>query len=373
MKKILLLFSIMLLSGVYALAGTATSDCFTLSSATLTPGGKEVKVTLSLNGSRLYTAYNMDITLPEGVELNYYNDAPDVSMAKNGGIYPYEEDRDENKTYYHTLSCSYGVIGPKVLRIACISTQNKNFTANSGALINIYLKASAFAKPGTADISFTGQAITAIEEGNVVQYDPSDRIDQNVTIGTSSTVALNISAANQYSTCILPFDADLPSGVTAYSCDDYKDGFAMLKSASSFAAYTPYIVFSETGYSNNISGTVDASKYVASATNDYLNGAIVPQQITEGYILQNQGEGAKFYNANGESFTIPSGKCWLTLPSSAKDEVGFAFDTPSAIEAIPESAEGKETTIYDLTGRSILNPQVGQVYIMDGKKVIKIK
>lgn len=123
MRKVLLLFSICALISSNALA-LETDDCFTISAAELTPNGNYVMLTVGVQGSRLYTAYNLDITLPPGIDVYYSKGNPAVSMDKNTGIYPFEEDIfDETKTFTHTLSCSYGVQGERVLRV--LSKQHK--------------------------------------------------------------------------------------------------------------------------------------------------------------------------------------------------------------------------------------------------------
>lgn len=124
MRKVLLLFNICALISNNALAESETDDCFTISTAELTPNGDYVMLTVGLQGSRLYSAYNLDITLPPGIDVYYSKGNPAVSMDKNTGIYPFEEDIfDETKTFTHTLSCSYGVQGERVLRV--LSKQHK--------------------------------------------------------------------------------------------------------------------------------------------------------------------------------------------------------------------------------------------------------
>ena len=82
-KKLLLIFGVLLLAGTHARADVATEDGFKLSSVSLSPGGTFAVVTVSLAGSRLYTGYNLDITLPEGLEVSYNGGQPVVSIKKD--------------------------------------------------------------------------------------------------------------------------------------------------------------------------------------------------------------------------------------------------------------------------------------------------
>lgn len=365
MKKILSIV-ILLLSGIGAWAED-TNDYIKISEATLVPGGAEVCVTVSLEGTEnFYSGYNMDIHLPDGIELNYYKGAPDVSLVKTGGILPFEEDRD-GTTYFHQLSCSYGVVGRGIIRIAVISTSNKAFTAKGGDLLKMYIKATPYAKPGNADIEIDG---VALKVAGGAQYDPVPGVDNNVRVSASSTLPLNINPTNHWSTCILPFDAQIPAGVKAYTVGGHDSENLLLSEAGSFAAYTPYILYSESGYSGNVSGTVDPNQYPATGvvnTDGYLNGAIVAQNVTSGYVMQNLSEGVKFYQITSGTFNVPAGKCWMTLPAGGPVKgLGFVVEDESAIEQIktPDSH-----IIYNLAGQQVQNPQKG-IYIVNGKKVM---
>lgn len=367
MRKILLLFCLCFLIGGKAMAQGATEDCFTISEATLTPNGEYVELTVGLNGSRLYTAYNLDITLPAGIDI--YEDEYGLYIIPDGGIYTF----GRGGTCSHSLSFTFGVVGNQVLRLSCRSDANANFTATSGKLFTIGLKASAFAKPGMNTIKVSGGNLTAIEGGEVHKYVPADDQYEVLTIGNSSSLTLSINAANKFSTCILPFDYT-PSGFTAYTADAVEDGFITLTEANTMSAYTPYIIYSETGYSGTPSGTVDASKYVATATAGILTGAIEPQDITDGYVLQNKdnGNGAMFYKVNGQKFRIPSGKCWIGGSSaSVKDFLGFNVEEASSIHVT--SSQVNDQTIYDLSGNQVSTCEPGRIYIINGKKVLKIK
>lgn len=371
MKKILLIG--LLMSSLIAVAET-TTDKVTLSTATLEPGGEEVKITLSLEGSRRYTGYNIDIVLPEGIELNYYKGNPDVTMLKKGGIYPCEVDeREGTETYSHTLEASYGVAGDKVIRIACISLANESFIAESGNLATLYLKATAYAKPGVAEIKITNTDFGTYDPvaGKTTPYHFEDAISTSITIANTSKIPLAISSTNKWSTCVLPFDAEVPDGVKAYACEKVTSDLAYLTEKKSMEAYTPYILYSENGFNKYLGGIVDPKKYVTIASEGYLHGAIVRQKVTTGYVLQNKGDGAKFYNMNGSEFSIPEGKCWLEIPAEAKETLGIVFEDPMGIET--NKVTNASTEIYDLNGNKVSKTISGRIYIINGQKVLILK
>ena len=376
MKKVLLI--------VYMVLGTlcVLADNVTISTATLNPGASSeyVAVTVGLNGTRNYTSYNMDITLPEGWSMEYRNNEPRIVMVKNEGIYPYTDDYDDEdnpiKVYSHTVSGTFGVVGERTLRVACMSNKNHVFTATSGPLFRIYLKASPYAKPGTPDIQITGTDFATYSAGVTTPYHFDDAVSNAVTVSTTATAPLVISSS-LWSTCVLPFDADIPNGVTAYTGNHVENGAIYLDEATSFSAYTPYILHSSSVVNTTVSGTVDPLAYpedgYVSDAASVLHGAIVPQTITNGYVLQkdpNESE-VKFYDVNGAAFVIPAGKCWLTLPSSNNSpDLRLVIEQEASLENQMEFLDGQ---IYTVLGMPVGNPSPGHIYIQNGKVFLQTK
>ena len=363
----LLLLSLLWFCTIGIRAGIQTTDRIIISELTVVPGGDAAYFDVSLQGSDvIYTAFEVSLQMPEGLDVDYYNGELDVALRKvSGSVYPFTEDRDGNKTYYHTLSCSYGAIGEGILKVMVKSDSNKDFIATSGLLFRVYVKASPFMKPGKAKIVSSNVFFATKEE---VQYDIQPA-EFDVSVANQSTVALSVSNTNKWSTCVLPFAAALPAGVKAYTYGRESGDYIILSEATSFEAFTPYVVYAENGYSGSLSGTVDATQYVEVATDGLLNGAVKQQQVTEGYVMQNKGNGVKFYNVNGKSFSIPAGKCWLSVASAAKQSYGFTFETDGIGGVEAESVADK--AVYSLDGRLVENPQSGCIYIIGGKKMIK--
>lgn len=355
----------------------ATADQLTLSSAQpLQPGGNEVKVTVSLEGSRRYTGYEMDITLPEGIELNYYNGAPDVAQYKaNDCIYPFTEDRDGNKTFTHTITASYGEVAARTIRITCISTSNENFKSNSGKLLTIYLKASAFAKPGDVSLALSNCKFATFDDKTLATtgYVPEQKEISGVSVGNNATVP--VSVTSQWGTLMLPFSASLPNGMKAYTCSSNDTENLILSPVSSMKAFTPYIVYSENGFTDNLTGTVNAQDYPTTdiITAGYLKASVKAQTVTEGYVLQKQNGNVQFYRISSEKpVNIPEGKCWAVLPQqlAAKMSFGLAIDKNTSI-ASPNISDTSANDYYTLDGIKVKQMNKGAIYINNGRKVIR--
>ncbi len=303
----------------------------------------------------------MDIELPEGLVFTTKNNVYATRFGGTGTVYPYTEDEDGNKSYTHSVS-SNCIDGS--LRVACISLQNENFTANSGNLFRCYVKASPYAKPGTYTINMTGLNLTANAGGVTTKYVPEGDLNEgSVTVGTSATVPVTINAANKYGTCILPFAvSELPAGLKAYKSLGINGDALYLQETTSLEAYTPYVLNAEAGYTGNFTGTVDASLYPegGSVTVNGLTGILTSQEVTSGYILQNQGEGAKFYIIGSTPFSLPAGRCYLSETTS-EARLRFEIVPTTNINAVTD--DSKQEVIYNLLGQRVTTPQSKNIYI----------
>lgn len=368
-----LLSLLCLLVGGRAVANEPTNDHITVNDVTLVPGSTDTyQVEISLVGSQIYTAYQMDILFPPGVDVVVDEDGPYVDLWDGDGcIYPYVR-----KKLVHSLSSSYGVISNKLLRISCSDDMNRVLTATSGKLLYFLVKVSPYLKPGDVILKVTN--LDFITKENAQKYHCKD---QTLTLHATaeSTATLSVSGSSHYGTCVLPFAVPtLPDGVKAYSAKglDSTGQLVVLSEVTQLAAYTPYILYSASGYTGTLKGAVDASQYGEVVSDGLLRGAIAPQKRKDGYVLQDfgKGEGAKFYAMDGVEFLIPEGKCWLEMPAAqaSAPQYGIQIGTTTGITA-PATAATAHGKIYTLDGKEVKTMQPGGIYVVNGKKVLKIK
>lgn len=370
MKKIIISFcaAVMTLSS-WAVSHEYTTQHVELADVSLNPGGDYVTVVASVEGISAYTAYGLDIYVPKGfefvkVELENVDEEMEWMHASNGAAC---------KALHYTQSA---IQKDGALRVTASHATNATFKTSSTELFKFYLKANSFVKPGPVEIQIKNCFFTTSAG---IQYDTDDiTISDKVTVTTSATAPFTVSASNKWSTCILPFDAELPAGVKAYTCND-KDDDAMtliLSSVNSIEAYTPYILYSENGFSGNLTGTVDMSKYPETgyAEEGLLCGAVKEQEISAGYVMQNlDGTGAKFYSMGGDNFIIPAGKCWVKFFFNSNAKM-FSFaiheeDNATAVNAISINKRIANTK-RNIVGQTVTENYKG-IVIIDGKKYIK--
>lgn len=226
--------------------------------------------------------------------------------------------------------------------------------------------------------TITNTYIACEDGGSLYTNDDNQRADFAIADASTVSVDINIAAENMWSTCVLMFDvAELPEGLRAFKGIELTEGSLVLEEVTALEAYTPYILYAQEGYQGTLSGAVDLTGYVAVADDGVaLKGAVEQQTITEGYILQNQGSGMKFYKIlDAAEFTIPVGKCWLEINGfdANVSSVSLRFKGGvTGIEGVALDVEVLNTAdgIYTIDGKRVDEMQKGKIYIIDGKKVL---
>ena len=352
---------------------------------TVEPGTSKANIyfTLSLNGDdcpERFVGYQMDIVLPEGLSIEYTKAGkPRITLVKPGILpsyveYSENEEGEEIETPVYPHSLNISEVGGAIRVIVYSANPDEDlryFTKKSGDLLKVYVRPTAYLKPGGVDIKLHNVTFGKNDATGTTQEWVSL---SGVTAAATSTVPVTVSATNQYSTLVLPFDVnEIPAGLTVYSCNATDGENLVLQKQTCINAYTPYLLYAPNGYTGTLSGTVDASKYSEVVTDGYLSGAVATQQISGGaghYVLQNKGDGPMFYKVGDSStFSIQPGKCWLTLPAALQGTAAFRFGTTTAVEQIKISNENAD--VYDLSGRRVDNMNHRGVYIVNGQKVIK--
>lgn len=381
-REKLLLSTALFLCAVFA---QAQERVYIKSPLTVEPGTSKTNIyfTLSLDAEEAeepFAGFQMDIVLPEGLEIEYTKAGkPRITLVKPG-VYPsytdYDDEGEEIAVYTHSLNISE--VGDAVRVIVYSSDPDEElryFTKKKGDLIRVYVRPTAYLKPGDMEVTLRNVSLAKIDAtGNTTK----EVSLTGVTAAATSTLSLRVSAANQFGTAVLPFDvAEIPAGLEVYSCHKTSGEYLLLERQSSIKAYTPYILYAANGFEGTLSGAVDADKYSATVTDGYLTGTVVTQEIggVEGhYVMQNKGDGPMFYRiADDDTFSIQPGKCWLTLPSDLQGSVAFRLDGEgtTGIQESSEIKNQKSGIIYDLTGRRVSKIAEHGIYIIDGRKVVK--
>ncbi len=255
----------------------------------------------------------------------------------------------------------------------------------------------------TCLVGADGTLNISIEIPDNVTYNWISFKNLKVTYLGDLSVDWNMTAA-EWGTLILPFAADVPDELVAYTIasvdkdDDEEDGIVAtlsLTESGSIDANTPYIM----GVAEEAEDYVKTYTFTGTPTNEkdsYTDTAVSGASLTgtfvdmdysdlialDGtvYLLQNHedGDGVAFYPVVTDlsaAATLTPYHCYLTYDASGamptKLVLGFAGTDgeATAIVAVEsEEAEGNGA-IYDLSGRRVSKAVKG-VYIQNGKKVL---
>ena len=183
----------------------------------------------------------------------------------------------------------------------------------------------------------------------------------------AAEVTLAVAAANEYATFVAPFDVTIPAGVKAYTVDGVTGAeLNMTEVTTTIPANTPVVLQATTDVNEKFYGVAAT----AEAKAGLLTGVYTDTPAPEGkYVLQNQGEGAKFYLVEaGKQPTVKAGHAYLTAPSAGVK--AFGFDAiATAITELTEKTEATEGVVYNLQGQRVNTLQRG-INIVNGKKVL---
>ncbi len=186
-------------------------------------------------------------------------------------------------------------------------------------------------------------------------------------------VSLSISSANQYGTLIVPFDVEVPSGVTTYSTSSVDGTTLDLTTAETIKANTPYIVYAAADADETLSG-LGAAYTDASYAGGLLTGVYTATSAPEGsYVLQNQNDVVAFYVvSSADPITVPANRAYLTVPDGGSVKAyhfGNADDSATAISTVNGLLSGEVEGIYSVNGtkQSRLQKGINVVRFTNGK------
>ena len=188
-----------------------------------------------------------------------------------------------------------------------------------------------------------------------------------------ANVTLTISSA-KWSTLILPFNAEVPEGVKAYTCAGVIDGVLEFNVATTIVANTPYLV-------GGNAGKYDFSGYGLAVKDSYTDGLFTGTYVdyqTESnkgiYVLQNHDNVVAFYLVGeGAKPWVRANRCYITYEEVSEARMlrlGFGDDDTTGIDNMQFPTDNSGVTIYDTMGRKVTSMKKGNLYIMNGRKVV---
>lgn len=180
--------------------------------------------------------------------------------------------------------------------------------------------------------------------------------DANFTIAEAAqaSIAINTSAAG-YGTTILPFAAEIPTGVKAYTCEAYEGELLTLVEATAIEANKPYII--EGAWKETKEGWGSGAALENKV--GLLTGVYAETDAPVGsYVMQKHDTKVGFFKvADGKQPKVGANHCYVT--ASASPARAFFFSTEATgIKAI-ESLTSGEAQIFNTNGAQLPALQKG--------------
>lgn len=192
---------------------------------------------------------------------------------------------------------------------------------------------------------------------------------------------INVSVTgNGWSTMILPFAAEIPQGMTVYSCNEVDENNQLvLNETDQIEANTPYIIESEEE-TYSFTGANGSSK--DSYNSGFLTGVYANTQVPAGsYLLRDEAETSAFYLIEeGNEQTVNAYNAYLSVPAES-GITAAVLTLPNNGGTAIETIESAETlvNVYSISGILIrkdvkkneaLNGLSKGIYIINGVKTV---
>lgn len=307
------------------------------------------------NTTQNIEGYQMDITLPEGFAF-YKTDGNPLGVANTDRLV------GQNGTQWTIASRS---LSARTARFVVSNLANAPVKGTTGELFKVAVVADAAVVGGN-------HVCTVSNIRLAVKNSRTDRVladgEGYMRALTQETIALTVPEGG-FATFCCPFNALLPRGLKAYKATGVEGDRVVLTSQSSIQAGVPMLI---AGDANTYQFQGNNSNMTQFEYSDgILTAPLIPTVYTEGYVLQKQDAGLGFYKI-AEPKLVPAYRCVLDASAAAEGHsfFGIALDDeePSAVESI--AADGEEMTVYTLDGKKVREMRKGQVYIINGVKVI---
>lgn len=262
-------------------------------------------------------------------------------------------DKDEWYIVYHRINNKYINNEPDLHREICI---DKLEFDTDGSIIKTVA---------------TNQGINPITLTEYIENELTEQPDAQIT------VEYNINYG--WGTLMLPFDSQIPDGMTVYSCHSITGNYLSLDKTNSICANTPYIVSGNGTYTFKGTNTAESDTYTSGLLTGIYSDMKAP---VNSYVLQNQNNETAFYKVENIQPWISSNHAYLQLPSTSETNLHVLYlDKDITNTDLTTVDNGNQSVnVCNLNGMTIrsnvkranaLDNLPKGIYIINGQKVIK--
>lgn len=214
-----------------------------------------------------------------------------------------------------------------------------------------------------------------VNGGNAVGWEASNSAASHWYIipATDIEVAMKDVEGKKYASVYLPFDVNAVTGAEAYvgTFNENKTALNMNK-VEGVPAGKGFVLV----------GSADKAKLTIGTANSVesdLTGTLVTKAIAEGeqtnYLVFGKDKDSNavgFYAPSASVPSIPANKAYLNASAISAAAIALNFNgTATGVNTVVLGENGVNAPVFDLSGRRVVAPVKGGVYIQNGKKFIK--
>lgn len=189
--------------------------------------------------------------------------------------------------------------------------------------------------------------------------------------GTPASKDISLTDAG-YATFCLPYDATVPSGLTAYTATDNGEIVKLTDIGNGkIAAGEGVVLKGEEGTYTFVATAED----VSATANNQMVGVTEDTPLTSAdnaYMLtRKKDDGTIAFRLLATDYTLGANKAYLKLENNARNLISVVWDdNATGIYDLSEKEEAENGAIYNLAGQKLMRTQKG-INIINGKLVIK--
>lgn len=188
-------------------------------------------------------------------------------------------------------------------------------------------------------------------------------------------VPMNLVGEQKVATTCLPFDASNVAGAEVYTgkLNDAKNVLNMTKFEGGIPANQGVVLVGTAD-----KATITIGETTATISENDLRGTIANIAFTDDapranyLVFGKNGETAGFYAPSASVASIPANKAYLETSALSTAAIALNFNgITTGVNTVVLGENGVNAPVFDLSGRRVVAPVKGGVYIQNGKKFIK--
>lgn len=195
-----------------------------------------------------------------------------------------------------------------------------------------------------------------------------------VVPATTAEIDMNTVGDKSYATAYLPYAISNVEGAEVYTgtLNTTNDALDMTQIQGGIPANNGVVLVGAT----NAKATLTLGESTANITSNSLVGTNLYIPFTTeaprgNYLVFGKNEGTVgFYVPSAKVTSIPANKAYLNKPASSSIVMNFGGNT-TGVNTVVLGENGVNAPVFDLSGRRVVAPVKGGVYIQNGKKFIK--